>query len=348
MRLSSDRTEDTRPRGEPNLAEFTQLQKPWKDALQQLIDYSIGKRDDCGGEGVRWNQNLRPFELSDPQLLPGLPAIWKIVKEGDGIADSPRSDEYAFSKGSRQWEFSYDLLRAFETACDRDDSDLLSAGRLFFFHEYLHDSQVLTKYTADQVGRFANCLEKIDYIADTYALLHELDHCHRTNRSRVGTSEKALAYLLERIDLIIGGFWAFDHSLAPDEWQERRLRRYLNWYWRRVQVREAPDLDTAVRTLSQPPTIEISGFQFRTGQGRLFVSPLDIRPNVNPEIGIVLEDHRFLRLGTTADLDISKLMRAFARARRDEIDQFFSTLFEHARARGDAAVFPVDARGPRT
>ena len=54
---------------------------------------------------------------------------------------------------------------------------------------------------------------------------------------------------------------------------------------------------------------------------------------------MVLEDGRFHRLGTTTDLSIEAVMRAFGEADREAIDRFFNSLYEHLRATG--AVFPT-------
>jgi hypothetical protein len=174
-------------------------------------------------------------------------------------------------------------------------------------------------------------LESIDYMADTYAFLHQLDHAIQAE----GLAEvDAQQFLVAQIGLAIASFWAFEPVRPNYEWQERRLRRYLNWYWRRVQLREAPDLGTAIRTLARRPSIEIAGFKYRTGGGRHFVLLNDPRPGDVPELGVVLEDGRFDRRGTTTDLGIEALMRAFGEADLDAIDRFFNSLIEHLRPTG--------------
>lgn len=223
------------------------------------------------------------------------------------------------------------LVLALAEAAGENEVQLRALARLFFYHEYLHDWQDLTKYTAEDVGRFANCLEAIDYMADSYALLHQLDHAIQVEGFREAGARQ---FLVDQITLAISSFWAFEPQAPNVEWQERRLRRYLNWYWRRVQIREAPDSATAIRTLSRRPSIEIAGFKYRTGGGRHFVLVNEPRPGDVPELGVVLEDGRFHRLGSTTDLSIEEVMRAFGEADRDAIDRFFNSLFEHVRATG--------------
>ncbi len=260
-----------------------------------------------------------------------------VVQADDQLSPIARSEDYAFVKDHpRTWQISDGLVLAFYEAAGKSDDRLRALARLFFYHEYLHDWQDLTKYTAEDVGSFPNCLEAIDYMADSYAFFHQLDRAIRVDGLHVAHAKQ---FLVDQIGLAIGSFWAFEPDGRNPEWQERRIRRYLNWYWRRVQVRSAPDLRVAVRTLSRRPAIEVAGFKYRTGGGRQFVLVSEPRPGDTPEMGLVLEDGRFHRLGSTTDLSIEALMRAFGDGDREAIDRFFNSLFEHLRATG--AVFAV-------
>lgn len=46
------------------------------------------------------------------------------------------------------------------------------------------------------------------------------------------------------------------------------LRRYFNGYWRRGQMRVAPILPIAFRSLARQPSNEITGFKYRTARGQ--------------------------------------------------------------------------------
>ena len=279
------------------------------------------------------------FEPADPiratEPFPSLAPLKSVVLSDDQFSLIPRDQDYALSKDRpRTWQMSDALVLSLAEAAGHDQSRLRALARLFFYHEYLHDWQDLTKYTAEDVGSFANCLEAIDYMADSYAFLHQLDRAIRQGGLREMDGRQIL---VDQIDLAIASFWAFEPQAPNLEWQERRLRRYLNWYWRRVQLREAPDLTTAIRTLAKRPSIEIAGFKYRTGGGRHFVLVNEPRPGDVPELGVVLEDGRFHRVGSTTDLSIEAVMRAFGAGDRNAIDRFFNSLFEHLRATG--AVF---------
>ena len=47
-------------------------------------------------------------------------------------------------------------------AVEGDAERLRQLIRLFLFHEYLHLYHSITKHTAEEVGKFSNCLEYLD------------------------------------------------------------------------------------------------------------------------------------------------------------------------------------------
>jgi hypothetical protein len=287
-----------------------------------------------------WYSALEPKAvLAEVAPFRTLSPLSQVVDQSDRFSDGARDRDYALPKDRpRTWEMSDSLVLDFYSGANKDPERMRSLARLFFYHEYLHDWQDLTKYTAEDVGSFANCLEAIDYMADTYALLHQLDRAIRGGH--IGDENDQQQFLADQIGLAIASFWAFEPAPPHHEWQERRLRRYLNWYWRRVQIRDAPDLRTALTTLARRPSIEIAGFKYRTGGGRHYVLLNEPRPGDVPEIGLVLEDGRFTRRGTTTDLGIEALMRAFGEQDRPAIDVFFNSLMEHTKQTGGAFAAP--------
>jgi hypothetical protein len=210
--------------------------------------------------------------------------------------------------------------------------------RLFLFHEYLHTYHSLTKYNAAEVGRFPNSLERIDYMADLYALLHELDFT-ATNpqlRDTVRTDDAARTFLVQTLDLMIRSMWAFEPSGVLNDWQVRRVRRYLNWYWRRVQVERAPDLRTALLLLAKQPTIELAGCRLRA-EGRREWVQLDRRDvTTDLSIGLVTEDERLLRITASVNHNIIALLDAFRNREHQAIKVFFEGLFDEAASYGGA------------
>jgi hypothetical protein len=71
-------------------------------------------------------------------------------------------------------------------------------------------------YSAEEVGKFANCLEHIDYTANVYALLHQLDLIRFSDATIIESVDSLRRFFVEQIDLIIRSFWAFDTELGSE------------------------------------------------------------------------------------------------------------------------------------
>lgn len=331
----------SRPLTPDDIALAADLRSVWREALNDVIQHALGKRDETDDAEAKWYEHLQPREvLRSVAAFPSLRPLWEMVAEGDAVSPVPRAEEYEFSKDSRTWSLSDAVVLGLYRAADEDRIKMRELVRLFFYHEYLHDWQDLTKYTAQDVGGFANCLERIDYMADTYALLHQLDYVTRHDRGRVDSPEKRQLFLVEQISLAVKSFWAFEPSPPVYEWQERRLRRYLNWYWRRVQMKRASSFELALRILSREPSIEMAGLRYSSRRGRHYVRLNEVMPGTVLEVGLVLEDGRFYRRGSTADLSNDEAMLAFANRDTEQIDRYFNGLFEHVRQTGGA--FPPE------
>lgn len=209
--------------------------------------------------------------------------------------------------------------------------------RLFVFHESLHEHHALTKYTAAAVGRFANCLERIDYMADLYAALHELDYVVRHDHERDLSSETAQHEELKRIlDDVLRSHWAFVAAPPVRRWQERHVRRFLNWYWRRVQVVRAPSLAMALRVLSEPPVIEIAGLEHSVGGRRIYVHLDRFDPTTDLSLGLVAENAQFVRIVDSTNANLRELARAFSEGNHEAIKTFFQMVYEEADQVGGA------------
>lgn len=299
-----------------------------RDALADVLEHARRLR---GVEG-EWFAGLEPQDqLLQVKPFRSLASLATVVHDEDRLDEAARAEDYEFSKETRSWKLSDALVLALHSAANNDTDRMRELLRLFFYHEYLHDWQVLTKYTAEDVGSFANCLEAIDYRADVYALLHALDFAVNARRVEGGNPGRMKSYLKDLIALAVSSFWAFEPPPPEFDWQERRLRRYLNWYLRRVQVRDAADLAAAIRLLAVAPNIEVAGLEYKVGRGRHFVVLNRVRPGDRLEIGLVLPDGRFMRLGSTTDLSIEEAMTAFGKHDREAIDRFFNSLNEHLR-----------------
>jgi hypothetical protein len=328
-----------KPLSDEEVALARQLRQIWQQALDDVIQHAQALKVRTSTPAAAWYANLYPFTtLPEIAPFPGLKPIWEMVSTADRVSEEPRSEDYEFSKERREWKFSDGLILRMYDAAGRSDDRLRQLARLFFWHEYVHDCQVLTKYTAEDVGSFPNCLERIDYMADAYGIFHHVDLLTQNWPELKRTEKLIKEFLCEQVGDALRSFWTFEEPPPHYEWQERRLRRYMNWYWRRVQVREAPTIRAALQVLARQPCIEVAGFQYRTGRGRIFTVLNEKRVGDVPEIGLTLEDGRFYRMGVSTDLNIEKFMLAFAQHDHEEIDRFFNALYEHARHTG--GVYP--------
>jgi hypothetical protein len=302
------------------------LRTVWQVALEQVREHA---RETAPSDKplCQWYENLEPADaLRTGAPFPTLKPMALLIKEADRVAPAPVLEEFNFDKDSRTWHFSDELLLAMFDAAGRDDAALLGYARLFFWHEYVHDWQGLTADTSLEVGRLPNCLERLDYMADVYAMCHQVDFLAR-NSSETDFQSAFRA----QIDIALRSFWAFEPAAPLVVTQERRLRRYLNWYWQRVKIRESPDLKSAIDLLARQPCIEISGLRHRLAGGRILVVLRDPGGFRRLHVGVVLDDGRFRRFGSSTDLGIEELLGAFSQKDHDAISRFFSALAEHVK-----------------
>ena len=186
-------------------------------------------------------------------------------------------------------------------------------------------------------GRLANCLERIDYSADAYAIFHQVDFLATQNSVSAHDADLYRQMFVDQVGVALRSFWAFEGPPPMTELQERRLRRYLNWYWRRVQLRESPTVLLSIEFLARKPCIEFRPGASPRKEVRCVAEPGGFRPL---QIGTVLENDRLDRRGSSVDASIEEMIRAFAAHDRDAIQRFFNAHFDHLKQVG--GVFPDD------
>jgi hypothetical protein len=320
-RLSSEETQSAQ-----------QLRSVWQAALEEVRQHAqLVKPSDSRSD--RWYQALQPADaLLTAVPFPGLKPMIDLIENRDHVSPIAAREEFEFNKDERAWHFSDELILAMFDAAGRDETRLRQHARLFYWHEYVHDGQGLTAYTSIQVGRLPNCLERVDYMADVYAICHQVDFLTRVRSvTSVQDDDGFLDAFIAQIDVALRSFWAFEPPAPVTETQERRLRRYLNWYWQRVRMRDANHLHSALSILAQPPCIEISGLRRRLSRERIFVVLRDPGGFDSLHIGVLLEDGRLRRFGNSADLSIEGLLRAFSQHDHEAIGRFFNALAEHVK-----------------
>lgn len=328
----------------------TVRQSVWPQALRRVKNYATTRSQDENNEAEHWYSPLLfGKELLKPDPFPPLPPFWRVVDPKMGVSTDPPSagQLYGLPKTNWKWQLSDELLHGQRSAALRNDGSLDEAllerlVRLFLFHECLHKHHALTKYTAEAVGRFANCLERIDYMADLYAVFHELDYTIRFDSKRCRNSDQERHEELKRIlDNILLSHWAFVNEPPVHRWQARHVRRFLNWYWRLIQVVRAPNFKLALQVLSEPPVIEIAGFEHSVGGRRIYVHLDRLDCTTDLSLGLVTEKCQLLRVNHSVNEDLHALADALSHQDHEAIKTFFQTVFEAAEQTGGA--LPLDS-----
>lgn len=315
-------------------------QNVWPSALESLHNYkkSLGRKS---SPFAAWYSALQPQEaFSRASPFSNLPSLYEVLPDNIEVDTQPyQGDEpYRLDKDHNLWQLHDRLLAYLGSIYPKDDRRVLQIIRLFLLHEHLHDHHCLTAYTAREVGKFPNCLEHLDYAADTYALFHEFNNVRNYEISVVREETQDIQLLANLIEYLIKSFWAFERSAKSNEWEVRRVRRYLNWYWRHIQVKRATKLEDAIQVVSKPPKIEIAGLKQRL-QGRRVIMVLDrMDPTSQLELGIVLGNEKLFRLSNSTNTDLKGLLDAFCTRDHEKICEFFRSAYEFAKQSGGACT----------
>jgi hypothetical protein len=279
-----------------------------------------------------WPNYLAPALTQTFPRFAELASIWELVRADDAISPDDAT-EFHFDRSTRMWILPDRMLLSMRIAADGNEDRMRRLARAFFWHEYLHEFQYLTEHTAIGIGGFANCLERLDYVADAYGTLHQLDYLIRQAATDHFTEIDIVRLLRESISEAIDAFWTFEPPAPTQNWQVRRVRRYLNWYWRREQISSADSLAVAIAQLCEPPVIELVGPPISTDTRRVFLDLARIhRPDLL-ELALIDERNRLQRFPTSTTLSIPGLLEAFRQHDRPGIDRFFAALVDHARQR---------------
>jgi hypothetical protein len=300
-----------------------QVRELWRQALGQVVGHTHAVRD-----GGPWPEYLLPA-LSNAHPCPvPLAPIWALVDESHAIEASDVA-EFRFDRTTRTWLLSDRMLLAMGADAGADAERVRRLARAFLWHEYLHEYQLVTEHTSAGVGGFANCLERIDYVADAYGTLHQVDYLLR-NQAENPTDVQVRDCIIASISEAIDAFWTFEPRPPVTTWQARRLRRYLNWYWRREQIRQCTRAIDAIALLCEPPVIEVVGPTVFTDSQRVLLNLGRVHPE-RLEIALIDSTHRLRRIAPSPTLSITGLLDAFRDHDRAGIDRFFASLIDHVR-----------------
>ena len=303
----------------------------WREAVSEVEQYARGLSAES--QEAKWFESLAGIPpIRSVRPYPSLPHLSRLMPSAATVDATSFRDDYELATPENVWRVNDHLLLGFLNSTERRREDTKRLIKIFLLHEYLHVHHSLTAYRSLGIGAFPNCLEHADYVADAYALFHELDMS--TASLGLDTDEKQRMHLVAQLERVVKSFWAFEQVLPVREWQVRRFRRYLNWYWRYTQVRRAPNLTTAIRLLDHPPHVELAGLsQFARGQ-RVFCRT--DRPDVRtrPEFAVVLENEKLLRVPDSPTSNLKELCVAFQERNHEAIVRFFKAIYERAEELG--------------
>jgi hypothetical protein len=271
----------------------------------------------------------KPLETVAP--FPRLARLADLVPPRSVIAEDPYlvSREYRYIE--RSWQISDELALNLGSGCESEATHRQRI-RLFLIHEHVHHHHMITGDTANEVGKFANALEHVDYTADFYALCHEMDRAACAGEFAGMSEFDVVQRLAAAVDEIIRSFWAFEEE-RPRIWEIRRLRRHFNWYWQLARLGEARTLEAAFRTLARKPVVEIAGLHARTQGRRIEVDLERFLPSTALEIAVVLDDDSLDRRGAGGATDPRLLCKAMVERDHEALRSYFRALERFARAR---------------
>lgn len=299
----------------------------WEDQLQNKLKPFI--RAITGSKFENWLQTV--CETSDEynSVSKYLKSPWSSVTDigatslkDDKIDVTVKNidDGFEYIAKSNTWLLDDGFLSGLKRRLDKEqNTDLMQAGRLFFFHEALHYSKKghgLTKEIANGIGQFPKVIEEADYQADVWALLTEYRYCcmYEPNKLKNGVKE----FFCNAIDSAVETMWSFvDTGTELNSIQIRSMNRFLNWYWQWILIENLEGkgkLEDVVSILLNKPVIEFAGAPMELRAHRTFFK-LNIRQQRNLQLAAFINNkvYRF------APTEIDEIVSGFRELKGEKI-----------------------------
>lgn len=244
----------------------------WEKQLQERIKPFIktitGKKTD------NWIETICESDEEYKTVSGYLKSPWKDVTDIGGttlkddkidLAEKNVDDGFEYIEKNNTWILDDGFLSGLKRRLGKNmNTDLMQAGRLFFFHEALHYSKnghSLTREIANGIGQFPKVIEEADYQADAWALLTEYRYCkiHAPEKLKNGLK----IFFCNAIETAVETMWSFmDTGTDLSSIQIRSMNRFLNWYWQWIRIEDLDGqgkLEEVVCILFDKPTIEFAG-----------------------------------------------------------------------------------------
>jgi hypothetical protein len=162
--------------------------------------------------------------------------------------------------------------------------------------------------------------------------LHALDRAQACDAA-LRQEHKALEFLTALIDVMIRSFWTFEREEQP-VWEARRLRRHLNWYWRREQLSRCTQMRHGLVLLAKKPQIELAGLAYSVNGRRVSMNLFRPDPSTTLQIALLLENDAVFRRPTGEDADLQTLVDGFVSRDHEKLKSYFHALGDLASANG--------------
>lgn len=285
--------------GEAERRMASAVRREWELERKKLVEFA----NDSNGH---WSSILGPFAAAarrgDLAALDSARAT-PLLAEID--FDHLDGTEFSYDTARKRWMLSDNLIVSICRGVPKEQQ--ARAGRMLLLHEALHHGkQGLDECTARQIRMAPKVLEQLDYLADTWAMLHELAFCAFLDRPW----EEQRAELQSVVNTATATMWAFDASAERGVLEVRRISRYLIWYLMAVRLEHAASLDEALQVFTSRPFIELVGPPTQLRDGRL-VMLLSHPPANAYELCWLDKTGRLRRAGVTAALPIDGIVADF-------------------------------------
>lgn len=247
------------------------VRKDWSEQLEKKIKPFISTI--CNDKNTTWIETICDKDQIE-KISKHITNSWRSVPfikdtslKDDNINSLIRDvdDGFEYTEKTNSWSLDDGFLFGLRTRLQKNENtNLLQAGRLFFFHEALHYSKnghSLTKENATGIGQFPKVIEEADYQADVWALLTEHKFCtiYETDKLKEGVK----AFFCNTIESAVETMWSFvDNGSEVSSFQIRSMNRFLIWYWQWLRIENLEGKGTVeevICILFEKPVIEFAG-----------------------------------------------------------------------------------------
>lgn len=291
------------------------VRKNWEKQLQDKIKPFI--KTVTGMQPENWLQSVCETLEDYKRIQKHLCSPWdKVINinatslkdDSIDLTETNIDGGFEYMEKTSSWILDDGFLSGLKNRLDKDpNTDLMQAGRLFFFHEALHYSKSghsLVREIATGIGQFPKVIEEADYQADAWSLLNEYRYCcmHEPDKLKNGVKQ----FFCNAIDTAVETMWSFlDTGEVLNMVQIRSMNRFLNWYWQWISIEDLDGkgtLEEVVCILFNKPVIEFAGAPIELRAHRTYFK-LNTKSQAQYQLAAFVKN-KVQRFAPTAIIDI--------------------------------------------